>query len=351
MPDTAEIIVELLRKALNKDYCINTKYFKDANWDDVINLSMVQEVSAMVFDGIEGLPEDCRPDREALLNWFGRTSYQERQYDQSWEVANQLAEFWQANGIYAVILKGRSIAQYYPKPNHRYSCDLDIFIQNANDWEKACKLLKSKGISLNHKIYKEVEFTFNGVYVECHRYITPLRGNKTLIQFEKYLRFLLKHDTSGRFPCSILIVPPLMFSALLFIEHALGDMLKGKLSMKHVVDWIVLRKQNIDWDIFDGRCKEFGFERFVLLINALADTVEAKITYSALVSEHQHIYQELFQERKTGKRQCSLFERHVALFFEFIRNRKNYTRYGYCTMYQHLFSSVWTHFVNKAVDI
>ena len=63
-------------------------------------------------------------------------------------------------------------------PHHRYSCDLDVFI--GKGWERACKLLEGRGVEPGREVYKEVEFTMDDVYVECHRYITPLRGNRQL---------------------------------------------------------------------------------------------------------------------------------------------------------------------------
>ncbi len=42
-----------------------------------------------------------------------------------------------------------------------------------------------------YEVYKEAKFTYDGVYVECHRYITPVKGNKNLLNFERYLRSLL----------------------------------------------------------------------------------------------------------------------------------------------------------------
>ena len=196
-------------------------------------------------------------------------------FKKKWKATCSLSSLLGEHGIEAVVLKGHSIAQYYPIPEHRYSCDLDLFVA-GDDWERACEILEAKGILLEREVYKEVEFSFKGVHVELHRYITPVRGNNTLLRFEKYLRNILKAGPKMYFEGTRLVCPPLMFNVMLYIEHALGDLLHGKLTLKHVVDWVVLRKQEIDRVEIEARCKVFGFHRFLMLMDALANVVEGK---------------------------------------------------------------------------
>lgn len=254
------------------------------------------------------------------------------------------------HGIEAVVLKGRSIANYYPIPEHRYSCDLDLYIAGA-DWERACEILETKGIRLEREVYKEVEFIYDGLYVEMHRYITPVRGNKTLLQFERYLRSLLQDYPKNYFEGTRLLCPPLMFTVMLFIEHSLGDLLHGKLTLKHVVDWVVLRKQDINRAELESRCEEFRFDRFLTLMDDLADTVEGKIEIESLEPSHRELMVSFFAIPKTSKSKDSWFARRVSLFFDIIRNRHYYQRFGYCSMERFLLSAVWAHFFDKKVRL
>ncbi|MBO7562359.1 MAG: hypothetical protein J6T04_05690 [Bacteroidales bacterium] len=151
-------------------------------------------------------------------------------------------------GIRATVLKGRAISQYYALPHHRYSCDLDVFI--GEGWERACELLES--------------------------------GEPTF------------------FEGTMLVCPPLMFSVMLYVEHALGDFLRGKLLLKHVVDWVVLRRQAVDWEAFRTKCKEFCFDRFVALIEALADVVEGQMEYDALPSAYKDAFDEMLLEQEAS---------------------------------------------------
>lgn len=345
--NSIEIVKALIRKAINPSLSVDTELFREVDWREVMQIASAHGVLAIAFDGIEALPMDCRLEKKALMRWIGQVCYQEKMFERNWKVAKQLANLWSSKGIDTLVLKGRAIAQYYPKPAHRYSCDLDVFI--GRDWDMACQMLEEKGVKLVREVYKEVEFRLDNVYVECHRYITPFRGNRTLQRFEEYLRRLLAEASKQRFEETYLLCPPLMFTIMLFIEHALGDLLHGKLSLKHLVDWIILRKQSFDYKLFELQCREFGFDRFLTLIDSLADVLEEKKEASSLPEVFNDVYQSLFTIPSISTKPESWFSRRVSLFFEIIQNRRMYQNFGYCSMEHFLVNSVWCHFFKKEV--
>ena len=343
--DSIVLFLQLLRKALDNSYQMELP--KGADWTSVLGLASEQGVQGICLKAIEQLPAGTIP-QPTLLQWIGLSEMQRQQFEQTWRVACKLDKLWAAEGIQATVLKGRSIAKYYPVPSHRYSCDLDVFI--GGEWGRACELLEGQGIRLEHEVYKEVEFTLDNVYVECHRYITPVRGNKHLKEFERYLRSLLDGEPKECFEGTTLVCPPLMFTVMLYIEHALGDLLHGHLTLKHIVDWVVLRRQPVDWDAFHTRCKAFKFDKFLPLIDALADVVEGKMDYQELQLSYQEVFDEIFKI-PVAKSHCSWFGRRVELFFSILRNGRKYQQFGYTPMPSFLFNSVWTHFFDKEVKL
>ena len=356
MRKAEKIIFELIRTSLNKDCTIDDEVLKFADWNEMINIASAHGLSAIAFDGLEKALDsnpECRNEipKTLLLQWYGQCVHQTALFNKNWSAACSLSSLLGEHGIEAVVLKGRSIAQYYPIPAHRYSCDLDLFVA-GDDWERACKILEAKGIWLEREVYKEVAFSFEGVHVELHRYITPVRGNKTLLRFEKYLRNILKASSKMYFEGTRLVCPPLMLTVMLYIEHALGDLLHGKLTLKHVVDWVVLRKLEIDRAEIEARCKDFGFYRFLMLMDDLADAVEGKMETASLPSSHREVMDSFFViPSSVNKEKNSWFASRVSLFFDIIRNRRYYSRFGYCSMGRFLVSAVWTHFFDKEVSI
>lgn len=343
--DIRYTLLLLLRKAVGNSCQIELS--KSADWTSVLELASEQGVHGICIEAIEQLPVGTIP-QQILLQWIGLSEMQRQQFEQTWRVACKLDKLWAAYGIHATVLKGHSIAKYYPVSYHRYSCDLDVFI--GEDWGRACELLEEQGIPLIHEVYKEVEFTLDNVYVECHRYITPLRGNKHLKEFEHYLRALLDSETREYFERTTLVCPPLMFTLMLYIEHAIGDFLHGHLTLKHIVDWVVLRRQDFARSVFSSRCKEFKFDKFLQLIDAFADVVEGKMSYKELLPSYKDAFEEIFIiPKETGR--CSWFQRRVDLFFDILRNGKKYQQFGYTSMPSFLFNSVWTHFFDKEVKL
>lgn len=353
----------LLQKALDNSYQVELP--KGADWESVLNLASEQGVIGLAAAGIEAVqgerlkvngsphseaakPSESLIPKMVLLQWIGLSEMQRKQYEQIWSVACKLDKLWSAEGIQATVLKGRSIAKYYPVSTHRYSSDLDVFI--GAEWGRACKLLEGQGIRLGHEVYKEVEFTLDSVYVECHRYITPVRGNKHLKEFERYLRSLLDGEPKEYFEDTTLVCPPLMFTIMLYIEHALGDLLHGHLTLKHIVDWVVLRRQSVDRDAFYAKCKEFKFDKFLTLIDTLADVVEGKMDYHELQPSYKEEFDGIFKTTVSNNPRF-WFRKRVELFFNILRNSKKYQQFGYTSMPSFLFYSVWAHFFDKEVRL
>ena len=303
--ENRQILLSLLRKALDNSYQVELP--KSADWMGVLNLASEQGVQGICLEAIEQLPAGTIP-QPTLFQWIGLTEMQRQQYEQTWRVACKLDKLWAAEGIQATVLKGRSIAKYYPVP------------------------------------------TLDNVYVECHRYITPVRGNKHLKEFERYLRSLLDSEPTEYFDGTTLICPPLMFTVMLYIEHALGDFLHGHLTLKHIVDWVVLRRQKFNKDALFLRCKDFKFDKFLPLIEALADVVEGRMEYARLKPSYQEVFDEIFKA-PVAKSPRSWFGRRVELFFSILRNGKKYQQFGYTSMPSFLFNSVWAHFFDKEVKL
>ena len=348
-----QTLIELLRIGLD---CKEKSDLLLGELGEAMRIASVHGLSAIAFDGLDKASNSNSERRNEipktlLLQWYGQCVHQTALFKKNWSATCSLSSLLKEHGIEAVVLKGRSIAQYYPIPEHRYSCDLDLFVA-GDDWDHACEILEAKGIRFEREVYKEVEFTFKGVNVELHRYITPVRGNKTLLRFERYLRNILKDSPNTYFEGTRLVCPPLMFIVMLFIEHALGDLLHGKLTLKHVADWVVLRKQEIDRMEIEARCKDFGFYRFLILMDSLADVVEGKMEMTSLPSSHREVMESFFViPSSVNKEKNSWFARRVSLFFDIIRNRRYYSRFGYCSMERFLLSAVWAHFFDKEVGI
>ena len=147
--DSIVLFLQLLRKAVDNSY--HMELSEDVDWVSVLALASEQGVQGICLEAIEQLPVGTI-QKQIFLQWIGFSERQRKQYEQTWNVACKLDKLWAADGIQATVLKGRSIAKYYPVPHHRYSCDLDVFI--GEEWRHACSLLDAQGVLLEHEVYK-----------------------------------------------------------------------------------------------------------------------------------------------------------------------------------------------------
>lgn len=342
--ETVYFVFELVQIALGKRNELSQKP-SAREWKDINTFASKHALAGIIFAAIEKLPQNQFPDRGVLMSLYAQAEYYKRNYAKHQQVAQKLSQFLKTLGVETIVLKGCSIAQYYPKPESRFSCDLDLFAPSG--WKEACTQLEQKGIPLVYEVYKEAEFEVDDVYVEFHRYITPIRGNKNLYNFELHLRKLLSKEKEF-FEDSLLVKPPLQFILLLHIEHALGDFLREHLSFKHIVDWVVLRDLSFDKTEFGEYCKRFGFERFLQLLNRLADIVEGKYYYEQLTENDRKMFEELIHQKVKSKKK-SWLSRRLDLFREIITNANRFNAYGYCSMHSFLFNTVWAHFFRKEI--
>lgn len=350
---SAEILFKLLRIALGRetDYSLPEKI----DWSEVVDLSFKQGVAAIAVDGLQKL-YDAVPDLELAIDspelegvkyeWFGEVMNCEDEYSRRNNATNRLAGLWSSAGLSTVILKGSSFAQYYPVPGHRYSCDLDLFI--GENWQTGCSILEKKGFDICYEVYKDAQFHIDNVYVECHRYIMPVRGNKTLQKFERYLRSLLDDGKVLLHDGNSLFVPPLMFNALFCVEHARGHLLHERIALRQVCDWVILRRQQIDWLEFWSRCDEFGLSRFAKAFDRLADLLEGKITFADLSTVEKRVANEMFASLSSeDAKPLSFLKRRIRLFFETLHSGWKYKAFNDVSMPVALFRQVWTHFFHR----
>lgn len=118
------MLFELVQTALDKNCTIDDEVLKDADWTEVINITSAHGLSAIAFDGLEKAL-DFHPEWRnkvptlLFLQWYGQCVQQTALFKKNWSAAYPLSSLLGEHSIEAVVLKGRSVAQYYTLPDHR----------------------------------------------------------------------------------------------------------------------------------------------------------------------------------------------------------------------------------------
>lgn len=298
-----EILIKLLSVALGNDGIRLLP--KRIEWNKIVELAYMQEVPALTFDGYQcihkHLGENALSQKE-LLEWIGQTYRQEVLNKQQTKASKELATLFDEKGLLTFVLKGMSIAQYYPNPNHRFSCDFDCFLvkDGMSAQEEGNKLVEDRYIEVDRSYYKNSTFVFEGLHVENHRFCCSIKRGKRTAELEKYLESLFCNYNPEYFNGTKLALPPLMFQAIFLIEHACGHFLYEKMSLKNICDWACFRKANIDhldWEVFNKVSEEYGLQAFVNTMNHLADYILGNYGYSSLSWIDKRVLDDIFDVR------------------------------------------------------
>ena len=140
-------------------------------WRAVYESAARQSVQGVVFSAVESLPYDSpsRPPKALLARWAldvqGIESFSRRNR----AVMLKQKEVWDRRGVDAVLLKGWSVAQYYPQPERRVSGDVDWWMRTPEAWDKALAVLASNGIKPETDSDGDIHYELGGVVVEHHR--------------------------------------------------------------------------------------------------------------------------------------------------------------------------------------
>lgn len=243
------------------------------DWDTIQSIANQQGLSAIVLDGMETLRQrgalGAMPEKMFLMQWLGEVLQSENDSAVQHKTARKMARLFHENGMRTYVLKGEVISECYPKPIHRWCDDLDCILkaEGAFDaWSLGNDIIKEQGFEVSTDFYKNSTFYLPGLMVENHRYMTPFRGNRRLEALEKLMQEMLgADDGKDMFEGTQLYRPPVLLSAIFFIEHAYSHFLHNGLTWRHVLDWVMFsrkHKEEIDWLLLDSMIDEFGFRKF-----------------------------------------------------------------------------------------
>ena len=113
---------------------------EDIDWNKMYVLADKNGVAGTLYYSIIKLPKECRPNKESMRIALGIESMQHFEISALMDLLEQYK-------IEYIPLKGWLMKNYYPYPNMRTMCDIDILINQA-DMGKIPKILAECGFEL-----------------------------------------------------------------------------------------------------------------------------------------------------------------------------------------------------------
>lgn len=231
------LICDWLKFALSDDKA-NFDIFRDLNTEDwkwAFELLSMHGVAPLVADALESAPAELRPQGQILMQFIASNMYACRSYEKLKALAENLRGVMVQNDIKCLLLKGLSLAEYYPRPELRKFLDIDLYAPESS--HKIDEVFKSKGVKVDTDFYRHSHMTLSGVLVENHHCLLDVRGRKRMVELESDLKAMALEHLAG-FDGPGLYYPDARFALIFNLHHAMSHFIYEGISFKFLVDWV-----------------------------------------------------------------------------------------------------------------
>ena len=135
-----KLIYDLLMLALAEDVAQNANSSGEAisycdfvnvassDWELAFNVLSMHGVAAFAFDAVEKMPHEVRPPKEVLMKFISAKITGQKSYAKLQGLYDKIDIIIKENNLKCLLLKGLSLADYYPSPETRKFLDIDLSI-------------------------------------------------------------------------------------------------------------------------------------------------------------------------------------------------------------------------------
>lgn len=276
------LFFELIKVALGQKDSMSHTPTSD-EWKTMLQLAQKQSLVGVCFTGVERLPKEQMPPKHLLLNWYVAT----QQIEERNKTVNQrtvsLCEHLHKDGYKCCILKGQSVALFYPNPLRRQSGDIDVWVRTDNgsmesDQEELITKIRSKYpdadvcyLHADYPVFKDVE-------VELHFMPTRLYCKTA----DKRLQAWIEKDKDGQFkneaelPEGKMSVATDEFNAIFLLLHIAKHILEEGIGLRQLMDYyyfLVKCGDNIDRAEFIRLFKSFNMYKIAQAVMYVLQSV------------------------------------------------------------------------------
>lgn len=247
------IFFELLRAALWEREVDLRVFQGDWSWERLLQSFHEHALLGVVAHTILNLPADCQPDvRQQQFLYQAVASFVQTHQELN-QAAGEIMTLLEEAGCSPVLLKGQGLVRYYPRHCLRSCGDIDIYV-GPDKMQAAIEAIERKvqaeegTISDAHEMDHHLQFSFNGIVYELHRY-PGIAGN--LHYRHEYQQvahpYLLPSQTefvnlqtpSG----SVAVrVPSSQFNSWYIFNHLLQHYREGGVGIRQFCDWLLVLK-------------------------------------------------------------------------------------------------------------
>ena len=240
-----ELIYDVLKQVLSEGDIETDKFVNLSadQWDYIFKTLNLHGLASFAYTAIESMPQEIRPPKEILLKFISANMLSNQSYVKLKQLSRKIDEALKAASLKCLLLKGLSLAEYYPRPESRKFLDIDLYAPGAGC--EVDEVFKTKGVHVDTDFYRHSHMVLNGVLVENHHCLLDVQGRKRLAVLDADLKkmsltYLDSCDGPG------LYYPDVSFSLIFNLHHAMSHFIYEGISFKFLIDWIYFLRSEKD---------------------------------------------------------------------------------------------------------
>lgn len=236
------LFFEILRIALGRQQVLSAVPTVE-QWRELYLMAVKQTLVGVLFPVLEQLPQEQRPPREVVLQWYmlkERTIKANRLLNQR---AVETQAFFRGEGFDCCILKGQGIATLYPNPLLRTSGDIDIWLNGEREriYAFAHSRVGLQGLTYQHihyPLHKDVEVE---VHVTPGHLFAPIRNRRLQHYFESAAQW--HHEVELPEGVGSICVPTAEFNRIYILLHIYMHLFGEGIGLRQVLDYYYVLRQ------------------------------------------------------------------------------------------------------------
>lgn len=372
-----DIFLQLVRLGIGHELVPGSKFqvsssFSPEEWTELQALAERQGLSAVVLDGLDVLVRDGRLPRERDMEpmqkkmWIGQVlqnyEYRHELYRQA---IAELAGFYNSHGFKMMVLKGYACALDWPKPEHRPSGDIDIWLfgeQIAADkalgsWFKA----QGSKSEIDNSHHHHTVFYWRDFMVENHYDFINVHARRSNARLERIFKKLGDDDSHFvEVYGERVYLPSANLHGLFLIRHAVAHFAAAEITLRQVLDWAFFVEKHgseVDWPWLVRTLEEFGLKGFFNVLNAICveelgfqpvESLKLEVRSSEFLKLKERVLRDILEPEFSEETPQRLLPR---AWFRYRRWQANAWKQRLCykeSRWSAFWSGVWNHLLKPS---
>lgn len=237
--------------------------FDEIDYTSILRQAEEQSVVGLVTAGLDKVSGVKLPQAQVLQFVGSSLQIEQQNLAMNQFVADLINKLREAD-IYALLVKGQGIAQYYEKPLWRSSGDVDLLLSEEN-YRKANMLLSSIAASVDEEdeYSQHIAMTIDGWSVELHGTLRSglwRRIDKALDKVQEAV-FYGGSVRSWQNGSTQVFLPGINEDVFFVFSHILQHFYKEGIGLRQICDWCRLLwtyREKIDVKLLEKRLREAG---------------------------------------------------------------------------------------------